>query len=244
VYGVRRAVRNVLWLGVALISWHLLFDSNVKRENPTPVLPYVTKVLLCLLVATVIRLVKTLLLKVLASSFHVSTYFDRIQDALFNQYVIETLSGPPLIEESRMIADVQRLQSAGAAMPNELHAATMPREDGSPQLVPRSGRLTASSSRRGTSSKQLQRQKTDQRHNLDDGISIDQLHRLSQKNISAWSMKRLMKIVRYGALTTMDDQIKHATGQEDELATQIHSEHGAKVAAKKIFHNVAKPGSK
>jgi hypothetical protein len=121
----------------------------------------------------------------------------------------------------------------------------MPREDGAPQLVPRSGRLTASSSRRGTSSKQLQRQRTDQRHsNFDDGISIDQLHRLSQKNISAWSMKRLMKIVRYGALTTMDDQIKHATGQEDELATQIHSEHGAKVAAKKIFHNVAKPGSK
>jgi hypothetical protein len=43
---------------------------------------------------------------------------------------------------------------------------------------------------------------------------------------------------------TMDDQIKHATGQEDELATQIHSEHEAKVAAKRIFHNVAKPGSK
>jgi hypothetical protein len=236
---VRNAVRNVLWLGVALISWHLLFDSNVKEENPTTVLPYVTKVLLCLLVATVVRLMKTLLLKVLASSFHVSTYFDRIQDALFNQYVIETLSGPPLIEESHMIAEVQRLRSAGAAMPNELQAATMPRET----LVPKSGRLTAAASRRGTSSKQLQRQKTE-RHNFDDGISIDQLHRLSQKNISAWSMKRLMRIVRYGALTTMDDQIKHATDQGDELATQIHSEHEAKVAAKRIFHNVAKPGSK
>ena len=242
VYGVRRAVRNVLWLGVALISWHLLFDSNVKQEDPTPVLPYVTKVLLCLLVATVIRLVKTLLLKVLASSFHVSTYFDRIQDALFNQYVIETLSGPPLIEESRMIAEVHRLQSAGAAMPNELRAAAIPREDAAAASVPKSGRLTAAASRRGTS-KQLQRQKTE-RHNFDDGISIDQLHKLNQKNISAWSMKRLMKIVRYGALTTMDDQIKQATGQEDELATQIHSEHEAKVAAKRVFHNVAKPGSK
>ncbi|KAE8775301.1 Mechanosensitive ion channel protein 5 [Hordeum vulgare] len=227
VYGVRHAVRNVLWLGVALVSWHLLFDNDNRQETQTLVLHYVTKVLLCLLVATVIRLVKTLLVKVLASSFHVSTYFDRIQDALFNQYVIETLSGPPLVDESRMLADVQRLQSAGAAMPNVLQAATIPRE--STVSVPKSGRL----------SKQLQKQ-----NNLDDGISIDQLHKLNQKNISAWSMKRLMRIVRYGALTTMDDQIKHDTGLGDEMATEIHSEHEAKVAAKKIFHNVAKPGSK
>jgi hypothetical protein len=55
-------------------------------------------------------------------------------------------------------------------------------------------------------------------------------------------MKRLMKIVRYGALTTMDEQLKHAG--EDELATEIHSEYEAKVAAKRIFQNVAKPGSK
>ncbi|PWZ46407.1 Mechanosensitive ion channel protein 8 [Zea mays] len=245
VYGVRRAVRNVLWLGVALVSWHLLFDKAAKRETHTLVLPYVTKVLCCLLVATVICLVKTLLLKVLASSFHVSTYFDRIQEALFNQYVIETLSGPPLVDESRMMAEVQRLQSAGASIPSELEATAMP---GKSRPLPKSGRLTTVASKRGggaggaaAASKQLHRQKTE-RH-LDDGISIDQLHKLSQKNISAWSMKRLMKIVRYGALTTMDEQLKHATG-EDELATEIHSEYEAKVAAKRIFQNVAKPGSK
>ncbi|PNT64806.1 hypothetical protein BRADI_4g33315v3 [Brachypodium distachyon] len=249
VYGVRRAVRNVLWLGVALVAWHLLFDKDdakeEERETHTLVLPYVTKVLCCLLVATVIRLVKTLLLKVLASSFHVSTFFDRIQDALFNQYVIETLSGPPLVDESRMLAEVERLQSAGASIPTELQAAAMPSKPAPAAPVPKSARLTAATSRRGISKpQQLQRQKTE-RHNFDDGgINIDQLHRLSQKNVSAWSMKRLMKIVRYGALTTMDEQIKHATCQEDELATQIHSEYEAKVAAKRIFHNVAKPGSK
>jgi hypothetical protein len=118
-------------------------------------------------------------------------------------------------------------------MPTSKPAATVP---------PKSGRLTAATSRRGAS-KQLQKQKSD-RHLEEASISIDQLHRLSQKNISAWSMKRLMKIVRYGALTTMDEQIKHATCEEDELATQIHSEYEAKVAAKRIFHNVAKPGSK
>jgi hypothetical protein len=57
-------------------------------------------------------------------------------------------------------------------------------------------------------------------------------------------MKRLMRIVRFGTLTTMDEQIQQVTGQGDESATQIRSEYEAKVAAKKIFHNVAKPGSK
>lgn len=242
VYGVRSAVQNALWLGLVLSSWHFMFDKNVQRETNSPVLPYVQKILFCFLVATLIRLVKTLLLKVLASSFHVSTYFDRIQDALFNQYVIETLSGPPLVDESRMLAEVQRLQSAGINIPSELEATAMPSK---PPMPAKSGRLTVNPSKRGGAgggtNKQLQKQKSD-RH-CDDGITIDQLHRLSQKNISAWSMKRLMKIVRYGALTTMDEQIKHATG-EDELATQIHSEYEAKVAAKRIFHNVAKPHSK
>jgi hypothetical protein len=57
-------------------------------------------------------------------------------------------------------------------------------------------------------------------------------------------MKRLMKIVRFGTLTTMDEQIQQATGDGDESGTQIRSEYEAQVAAKKIFQNVAKPGSK
>ncbi|KHG14800.1 Mechanosensitive ion channel protein 6 [Gossypium arboreum] len=56
-------------------------------------------------------------------------------------------------------------------------------------------------------------------------------------------MKRLMNIIRHGALSTLDEQIQDST-QEDESATQIRSEYEAKVAARKIFQNVAKPGSK
>ncbi|CAN6274986.1 unnamed protein product [Urochloa humidicola] len=194
VYGVRSAVQNALWLGLVLASWHFLFDKNVQQETNSPVLPYVTKILFCFLVATLIRLVKTLLLKVLASSFHVSTYFDRIQEALFNQYVIETLSGPPLVDENHVLHE-------------------------------------------GEGSKQLSKDKGE-------GISIDMLHKLNQRNVSAWNMKRLMRIVRFGALTTMDEQIQQATGEGDESATQIHSEYEAKIAAKRIFHNVATPGSK
>lgn len=74
---------------------------------------------------TIVWLLKTLLLKVVAS-FQVSTFFDRIQECLFNQHVIETLSGPPLIEiqqereEEDRVIEVLKLQSAGATLPANL----------------------------------------------------------------------------------------------------------------------------
>ncbi|KAM0949795.1 putative mechanosensitive ion channel MscS, LSM domain superfamily [Dioscorea sansibarensis] len=260
VYGLRKAVQNCLWLGLVLMAWHFMFDKKVERETESKTLPYVTKVLFCLLIATVFRLVKTLLVKVLASSFHVSTYFDRIQEALFNQYVIETLSGPPLVEiehiredEERVVAEVQKLQKAGVTIPNDLRAAALPC---------RSGRVIGGSGRSGGSghggiqrSHQIGRKSvrfsgvvskrdfSKQQPQQGDGITINHLHKLNQKNVSAWNMKRLMRIVRHGTLATLDEQITDA-GMEDESTMQIRSENEAKVAAKKIFNNVAKPGSK
>ncbi|KAG2660430.1 hypothetical protein PVAP13_1KG437700 [Panicum virgatum] len=232
VYGMRSAVQNALWLGLVLASWHFMFDKNVQQETNSPVLPYVTKILFCFLVATLIRLVKTLLLKVLALSFLVSTYFDRIQEALFNQYVIETLSGPPLVDENHVLQEVHELQGAGATIPKELRDAVPTKSVSGQRNIQLSGVMP-----KGEGSKQLSKEKGE-------GISIDMLHKLNQKNVSAWNMKRLMRIVRFGTLTTMDEQIQQATGEGDESATQIRSEYEAKIAAKKIFNNVATPGSK
>lgn len=197
-----------------------------------------------------IWLLKTLLVKVLASSFHVNTFFDRIQESLFNQYVIETLSGQPLMEikheqeeEEKMMSEVEKLQSAGANIPADLKAS----------IFPRSGRVIGSgrhhkspTSAKGTPRFSTPRFTTDgksQTQKLDEGITIDHLHRLNQKNVSAWNMKRLMNTVRKGVFSTLDEQIQDSNG-EDEAAVQITSEVQAKAAAKKIFYNVAKPGSK
>ncbi|XP_044983134.1 mechanosensitive ion channel protein 6-like isoform X1 [Hordeum vulgare subsp. vulgare] len=237
VYGVRGAAQNALWLGMVLASWHFLFVEHVR----TPVLPYVTKVLLCFLAATLVRLVKTLLLKVLASSFHVSTYFDRIQDALFNQYVIDTLSGPQLVDEDYVIAEVRELQRAGADIPKELHPA-LPTKNLSGQSLNGTRRVSGLISR-GAGINPLSKEK--KRREAEEGITIDKLHRLNQRNVSAWNMKRLMKIVRFETLATMDEQVQQATtGEGGESVTQIRTEDEAQLAAKQIFHNVAKPGSK
>ncbi|WOL09725.1 hypothetical protein Cni_G18478 [Canna indica] len=240
VYGLRDAVRNCLWLSLVLLSWELLFDNKVRRHIKSNTLPYVTKILFCLLVATILRLLKTLFVKVLASSFHVSTYFDRIQESLFNQYVIETLSGPPLIEirhireeEEQMMAEVEKLQNAGAKITSELEEATLPSKSG---RVIGSGPIRKS----GQIGKIMKLTGGKQQ---EEGITIEELHKLNQKNISAWRMKRLMRIVRHGTLSTLDEQVLQATGDDDSL-TQIRSEVEAKVAARKIFANVARPGVK
>ncbi|KAK4490243.1 hypothetical protein RD792_000903 [Penstemon davidsonii] len=180
---------------------------------------------------------------VLASSFHVSTFFDRIQEALFNQYLIETLSGPPLIEiqheleeEERVIVEVQNLQNAGATVPPNLKAT----------IFPKSGRIIGNTPRKSTVSvgtKSNAFSKVMKEEEEEKGITIDHLHRLNQKNISAWNMKRLMNIVRKGTLSTLDEKLQGST-HEDEAIVEITNENQAKVAAKKIFVNVAKPGSR
>ncbi|RWR79268.1 mechanosensitive ion channel protein 6-like protein [Cinnamomum micranthum f. kanehirae] len=193
VYSLRKAVQNFLWLNQVLIAWHYIFIVKEGSEIKSKTLPYVTKILFCLLVGTMIWLVKTLLVKVLASSFHVSTYFDRIQDSLFNQFVIEKLSGPPVIENESGV-----LEGKSISLSRNLSK------------------------------------------HLDDRITIEHIHKLKKKNISAWNMKRLMKIVRNGTLSTLDERITNITQE----AVEIQSEYEAKAAAKRIFTNVAKRGSK
>ncbi|OIV91266.1 hypothetical protein TanjilG_30488 [Lupinus angustifolius] len=238
VYGVKKPVQNCVWLGLVLIAWHFLFDKRVQRETTSSFLEYVTRILVCLLVGTLVWLVKTLAVKVLASSFHVSTYFDRIQESLFNQFVIETLSGPPLVElqkaeeeEQKLAEEVQKLQNGGATIPPDLRAATAFSTIKSGKL--RSGVLQKSPMTSRPLSKKLDDGKG--------GITIDHLHKLNPNNVSAWNMKRLINMVRHGALTTLDEQIL-GSANEDENATQIRSENEAKAAAKKIFQNVARHG--
>ncbi|XP_017970289.1 PREDICTED: mechanosensitive ion channel protein 8 [Theobroma cacao] len=237
VYGVRKPVQNCLWLGLVLVAWHFLFDKKVGRASKSKLLKYVNKILVCFLISTLLWLIKTLIVKVMASSFHVSTYFDRIQDTLFNQYVIETLSGPPLNkihtveeEDERTVAEIRRLQNAGATVPPDLQADAFP--------PPRSGKLQKTITRLKTRKLSLTASKKG-----DNGIGIEHLHRLNHKNISAWNMKRLMMMVRHGTLSTLDEQILDQPNESDPVK-QIKSEYEATAAARKIFQNVARRGSK
>ncbi|CDY31389.1 BnaA07g03240D [Brassica napus] len=78
---------------------------------------------------------------------------------------------------------------------------------------------------------------------FDKKVQRETKSKMNHKNISAWNMKRLMKIVRHVSLTTLDEQMLEST-YEDESTRQIRSEKEAKAAARKIFKNVAQRGAK
>ncbi|PWA41745.1 Like-Sm (LSM) domain-containing protein [Artemisia annua] len=83
------------------------FSMGIMRFDfvfgPMNVLDYITWSIVSLLIGGILWLLKTLLLKILATSFHVSNFFDRIQESIFLQYVLFTLSGPPLMKSLQMV---------------------------------------------------------------------------------------------------------------------------------------------
>ncbi|KAJ9687983.1 hypothetical protein PVL29_013955 [Vitis rotundifolia] len=111
VYGLKKSVLVFIWLGLILLAWDLLINRGVKRSRKaTRILNYVTRALASCLIGAAIWLAKTLLVKILASSFHVTRFFDRIQESIFHQYVLQTLSGPPLMEMAEMVGSVNSAQ--------------------------------------------------------------------------------------------------------------------------------------
>lgn len=104
VFGLRKSVQVFLWLGLILLAWALLFNQGVKRTRKTTrILSYITRALASCLTGAAIWLLKTLLVKLLASSFQCTRFFDRIQESIFHQYILRVLSGPPLMEMSESV---------------------------------------------------------------------------------------------------------------------------------------------
>ncbi|KAL9244157.1 hypothetical protein vseg_017962 [Gypsophila vaccaria] len=243
VFGLKNSVQMFLYLGLVLLAWILILDKSVAKETNSQVLPYVTKILICFMVATLLWFIKTLLLKVLAMNFHVSAFFDRIQDALFNQYVIETLSGLPYVELRRVQEEADKVMCEVSNKFGDNWANCVSNEE---RVVLEKGKPIGKSrwnSIFGKSRRKIVRSPCYKKEEGDSvGISIDQLHRLNQKNVSAWNMKKLMSVVRKGVLSTLDGQLD--AGIEDDNALQIRSEKEAKCASKRVFTNVARQSSR
>nr|GFB17771.1 mechanosensitive ion channel protein 6-like [Tanacetum cinerariifolium] len=130
-----------------------------------------------------------------------------------------------------MMEEIEKLQNAGARLPLQLNETIFKgyRGNGAPKpSTPMLGKSEANSPKR-----------------KNEGITIEHLHKLNSKNISAWNMNRMMNAMNTSLLTTLDEQLLDMTGEDDEEASNhITSENEAKVAAKKIYFNVTQPGSK
>ncbi|KAI4335242.1 hypothetical protein L6164_013906 [Bauhinia variegata] len=110
VYGVKKSVQVFIWLSLILLAWGLLFNHGVKRpRRTTRILNYITRALASCLIGAAIWLAKTLLIKLVAASFQSTRFFDRIQESLFHQYILRTLSGPSLMEVAEMVGQTSSI---------------------------------------------------------------------------------------------------------------------------------------
>ncbi|KAK2449615.1 mechanosensitive ion channel protein [Trifolium repens] len=111
VYGVRKSVQAFVWFSLVLLVWSLIFHQGVKRTRKvTRILDYITRALASCVISAAIWLAKTLLIKLLSSYFQSTRFFDRVQESIFHQYILRTLSGPPLME---MVETVGKSSSNG-----------------------------------------------------------------------------------------------------------------------------------
>ncbi|XP_058103860.1 mechanosensitive ion channel protein 10-like [Magnolia sinica] len=113
VYGLRGGVQICVWLSLVLLAWTLLFDRDdrVSRRYHR-LLNKVEHALIAILAGSIIWLVKIVLVKMVASSFHVSAFFDRMKESIFHQYILETLSGEPIGELSQSLSQRRMMRQS------------------------------------------------------------------------------------------------------------------------------------
>ncbi|KAL9242155.1 hypothetical protein vseg_016182 [Gypsophila vaccaria] len=204
IYGLKRSVQVFLWLGFILLTWILLFNRSRgihRSEKDNKVLHYITMGIAGVLVGAGIWLLKTLSIKIVALSFHVQRFFDRIQESIFHQYILQTLSGPPVMEMEESIANPR----------NELSFERLAKGKGVKEEV----------------------------------INVEKLHKIKQEQVSAWTMRGLVNVIRRTKLSTISNNLDSGDDEEiSEQSKEITSEWEARGAADKIFKNVARPGHK
>lgn len=177
VYGLRKSFQHCVWLGLVLLSWMVMFH-HVHKHNKF--LKKVFRALICVLIGATIWLLKIVFVKVLASSFHVATFFDRMKESVFHHYILDTLSGPPLDEDEREAPRQVMLRHA-KSMPAKL------RERAPPGMARSRSKNYESRS-----------------------IDMEKLKKLSMMNrATAWSVKRLVNHIRSSGLTTISMTVEN-----------------------------------
>nr|BAV53889.1 mechanosensitive channels of small conductance-like [Chamaecyparis obtusa] len=224
VYGLRKSVQNCLWLGLVILTWILMFDPRVERSTKNhKALSYITRLLASFLVAAVIWLLKILLIWLWLRLFMLTHSLTGFRSPSSTSMCWRHYQGPPIMEIQQSLTD-ERKKSPSKSPVGEARV---------------SFRSTLGVSRRKIVGGGKGEEKTSK------VINVDQLHKMNQKNVSAWNMKRLISVIRHSGISTISHTIDQSMGKHDHPQDkEITSELEAIAAAKSIFKNVAKPGAK
>ncbi|XP_009798067.1 mechanosensitive ion channel protein 10-like [Nicotiana sylvestris] len=103
VFGLKKSVQVCIWFCLVLLTWVLLFSHEERSRTAEKVTDFITWTITAMLIGAFLWLLKTLLVKILAASFHVNAFFDRIQESIFHQYILLSLSGLPVMESAQIL---------------------------------------------------------------------------------------------------------------------------------------------
>ncbi|KAJ1412472.1 Mechanosensitive ion channel MscS [Sesbania bispinosa] len=211
IYGLRKSIRNCLWLGLVLLSyWSVVFDDVQKKNHKF--LNKLFQALVAVLVGATIWLVKIVLVKVLASSFHVTTYFDRMKESVFHHYILDTLSGPPMDAEQMLLQEHHL--SGSKSMPARWKEGRKLKDANNLYKSKRFG------SRK---------------------IDMEKLRELSMESTaSAWSVKRLVNYVRSSGLSTISRTVDDFGSAESEISSEWEARNCAQRIFKNVAKPGAK----
>ncbi|KAL6212249.1 hypothetical protein ACLB2K_017470 [Fragaria x ananassa] len=101
VHGLKKSIQVLMWVSLVLLTWLLLIKRGLQQSQGfSKIVAYITRSIVAVVIGAFLWLWKTLLVLILAFKFEAVTYFDRFQESIFHQYVLQTLSGHPLMEEA------------------------------------------------------------------------------------------------------------------------------------------------
>ncbi|XP_028759430.1 mechanosensitive ion channel protein 10-like [Neltuma alba] len=211
IYGLRKSIRNCIWLGLVLFSyWTVVFD-NIQKKNHK-FLNKVFQALVAVLLGAIIWLVKIVLVKLLASSFHVATYFDRMKESVFHHYILDTLSGPPLEEID------------GTTSQHLTGSKSMPANWKERNKAMKEAKNLYKSKKFGSRK-----------------IDMEKLRELSMESTaSVWSVKRLVNYVRSSGLSTISRTVDDFGNAESEICSEWEARNCAQRIFKNVAKPGAK----
>ncbi|KAF7128033.1 hypothetical protein RHSIM_Rhsim11G0025700 [Rhododendron simsii] len=195
------------------LDYHVQRQDSQEEQTSQKGELIVFLALVAVLVGATIWLIKIILVKVLASSFHVSTYFDRMKESVFHHYILDTLSGPP--DDDGMVAQRQNhhLLMASKSLPVKL------------MKMKKSNVLINSKSKRFGSRR----------------LDMEKLRKLSlDRSASAWNVKRLVSYVRSFGLSTISTTVDEFGKAESEITSEWEARTTAKRIFKNVAKPGAK----
>ncbi|KAH8491470.1 hypothetical protein H0E87_023559 [Populus deltoides] len=208
VFGLRKSFQHCAWLGLVLLAWMSMFHDAHKRNKT---LKRTFRVLIAVFIGATIWLLKILLVKVLASSFHVATFFDRMKESVFHHYILVTLSGPPLDENER-----------------ETPRRLTPRHS---KALPAKQRERASQDMPISKSKRYESRR----------IDMERLRKLSMMTrATAWSVKRLGSYIKSSGLSTVSRTVDDFSNAESEINSEWEARCSAQRSFKNVAKPGAK----